>query len=118
MQNHPAPKPHRKIETKIEISADNNEALIGALKQLIFEVSIDRLPKSSVSGGYSYGWTITSTVDENQTHEQYAKELDAYLGSADFDSSCGAQDPIDDVVCMLPKNHVGKHAWELKRDYA
>lgn len=75
-------KPHRKIETKIEIDADDKESLIAALNQLLFEAQTDKFPMvSSINVGWSWSWNITTNLDMTQTHDGWAQELNNYLES-------------------------------------
>lgn len=73
------PAPRRRIEATIKIGADSWRDLQGALRCLETEVATDgRLSKWSVSGGFSFGWTVESSEDETITHDSWADANKAY----------------------------------------
>lgn len=71
--------PKRRIEVQISISADDYPALVRDLQRLTDEARKESFPTSSIMGGYSSGWVVTSQIDKEQTHESWANELEEYL---------------------------------------
>lgn len=72
--------PHRKIEIELKLSADTWRDVQAAFNILERDVAVSgELSTSSVSGGYSMGWILTSKVDENMTHEIWEAALNVYL---------------------------------------
>lgn len=73
-------EPHRKIEVELKISADSWRDVQAAFNMLERDIAVSgQLSTSSISGGCSVGWILTSKVDENMTHEIWEGELEAYL---------------------------------------
>ena len=75
--------PERKHIIDINIEADSEEELIAHLEHVLFTFKTSGISRSSVSGGYSTGHIITYRVNEDVTHESWAKALDEYLGRND-----------------------------------
>lgn len=72
--------PRRKILITAKIECDDWRSVSGALKQLLTEIAINgELPSTSVSGGYSSGWIVVSDVDGDMSHDQWARDLNAWL---------------------------------------
>jgi hypothetical protein len=75
-------KPRRRIELKLTISADNWDALRGALKSIQREIAISgSLSTSSVSGGYHYGWIYECSERPEITHKSFSEDLKVYLAA-------------------------------------
>ena len=76
-----AEKPQRRIEFKVEISADSIEDLTSYLRGLAFE--IDQGTRTGVCGGYSIGSIYETIEDDTITHESWEKKLNEYIDSLD-----------------------------------
>lgn len=74
-------QPHRRIVMRAKIEADTWDDLYGHLHSLVTEMAVNghKLSKQTISGGYSSGHIIVISEDEGMTHDQWAKDLDAYL---------------------------------------
>ncbi len=71
--------PRRRVVIKLEIGADTWEDAQYALNSLANDIAMRRsLPPWSVSGGYSVGWTLSSSEDETITHDSWAEANEAY----------------------------------------
>lgn len=70
--------PRRAFVFELKIGADTRNDLIGALRQLEFEIGAEQLTEGT-SGGYSSGYTYKLDVDESITHDGYFDALDRYL---------------------------------------
>ena len=75
--------PERRHVIEINIEADSEAALIEHLAHILFTFRARGISHSSVSGGYSTGHIITYRVNENVTHESWAKALNEHLGRND-----------------------------------
>lgn len=76
-------KPKRRVEFKLEVSADSIDELVSYLRNLAFE--IQRGTRTGVSGGYSTGAVYQTVEDESITHESWEKVLNEYLDTLDED---------------------------------
>jgi hypothetical protein len=75
-------KPHRAFTLRLEVEADDREALCGYLTNFVTELYMDKIT-SGVSGGYSAGATYSLTIDPGMTHERWVVDLEAYIASLD-----------------------------------
>lgn len=73
--------PHRRIVMMAKIEADSWDDLYGHLRSIMTEMACNgkRLPKLSISGGYSSGHIIGCFEDESIDHDKWAADLDAHL---------------------------------------
>jgi hypothetical protein len=71
--------PKRAVQFRIEIGADNMEALATALMNLSLLADRSQLSSHSVSGGYDSGYEHWLTVSEGPTHEEYVRQLNDWL---------------------------------------
>lgn len=84
-------KPRRRIVADIKIEADSWDALEGHLRSLLTDMVIhERLPVSSISGGYSSGHIISVDEDETITHESWEVELEAFIKRLDEERTAQA----------------------------
>ncbi len=74
-------KPKRRVEFKLEVSADSIDELVAYLRNLAFE--IQQGTRTGVSGGYSSGAVYQTVEDESITHESWEKTLNKYLDTLD-----------------------------------
>lgn len=72
-------KPHRKYHIVASIGGDTKEDLISNLRQLVFDVAEDIMPKRVASPTC----TFHIFVDEEQTPENYHKQLLEYIDYLD-----------------------------------
>ncbi|HVM38318.1 MAG TPA: hypothetical protein VM265_08030 [Sphingomicrobium sp.] len=74
-------KPRRRIVMLAKIQADSWDDLYGHLRNLTTQMCLSdkRLPRTSVSGGYSSGHIIVTDEDGSIDHNRWAADLDAYL---------------------------------------
>ena len=73
-------QPKRAITIKLEIGADDIDALEQAFDSIIFKMRMDDFPENVASGGYSWGGGYSCQRREI-THDQYFTELDKFLES-------------------------------------
>jgi hypothetical protein len=71
--------PKRAVQFRVEIGADNLDALAATLGHLSAQTYRGKLSSHSVSGGYDTGYEHWLTVSDEPTHEEYVKQLNAYL---------------------------------------
>lgn len=71
-------KPHRAYMLRLEVEADDLEALCGYLESFVTELYMGKVT-SGVSGGYSAGSVYSLTIDHGMTHELWARDLEAYI---------------------------------------
>ena len=73
-------KPHRRHTVKITIGADTMQAVAGELNHLAFLFSSEQVGEgNSVSAGGTSGSTTEHIIDPDMTHEQYFRDIDAWL---------------------------------------
>lgn len=71
--------PKRAVQFRIEIGADSLEALATTLMNLSIQADRHELSAHSVSGGYASGYEQWLTVSDGPTHDDYVKQLNAWL---------------------------------------
>lgn len=71
--------PKRAVQFRVEIQADDLDALAAALSHLSMQADRQRLSAHSVSGGYDSGYEHWLTVSDGPTHDDYVKQLNAWL---------------------------------------
>ena len=71
-------KPRRAYELQIKIGADDRNALLANLHDIVTSIATERTI-SSVSGGYSSSSFFELDIDETITHDAYFERLQAYL---------------------------------------
>lgn len=67
--------PKRAVQFRIEIGADNMEALATTLMNLSLLADRSQLSSHSVSGGYDSGYEHWLTVSDGPTHDEYVRQL-------------------------------------------
>jgi hypothetical protein len=73
-------KPRRRIVFLAKIEADSWRDLKATFHHLETEIAMhDKLPTSSISGGYSQGHIIVTSEDGSIDHDSWARELNEYL---------------------------------------
>jgi hypothetical protein len=76
-------KPRRRIEVKLTISADDWDALRGALDSIERQIAQNGgLPGTSISGGYDRGWILECSEKPEITHDSWYADLTAHLEGA------------------------------------
>ncbi|KAA0089296.1 hypothetical protein CIW54_07465 [Paraburkholderia sp. T12-10] len=73
--------PKRAVQFRVEIQADDLGALASALSHLSMQADRQRLSTHSVSGGYDSGYEHWLTVSDEPTHDEYVKQIKAWLES-------------------------------------
>lgn len=92
------PKPPRRaVVLTAEIQADSREELASALFNLSNQLSAGELRGPSViSGGYSSGYILHITENEEQTHDAWAMQVQEFLAAkreeADSGTSTGGDE--------------------------
>lgn len=71
--------PKRAVLFRVEIQADDLGALASALFNLSIRADRQELSAHSVSGGYDSGYEHWLTVSDEPTHDEYVKQLHAWL---------------------------------------
>lgn len=79
---HAASRPKRAYQFTIEVGADTPKEMVWALRQIIDHIE-DDISTNMISGSPSNGWVVTPNHTPGKTHEQYIKELNAYLGKGE-----------------------------------
>jgi hypothetical protein len=71
--------PKRAVQFRVEIQADDLDALARTLFNLQLRVDRGELSSYSVSGGYDSGYEHWLTVSDGPTHDEYVRQLNAWL---------------------------------------
>ena len=73
------PPPHRRLRLQVDLEADDLDTLTGALREIALDLHIeDREQRVRVSGGYSAGYDLTLTCDQEQTGDRFRQQLEAW----------------------------------------
>jgi hypothetical protein len=74
--------PHRAFRLKMEIEADDREALCGFLHSFVTSLYLDQI-STGVTGGYSAGGTYSLTIDPDMTRDRWEADLERYIAYID-----------------------------------
>jgi hypothetical protein len=77
------PAPKRALVLNIEIQADTDAALAGALRSFATDLALGDLSGHGVVCASSFGWTYRIQRDPAMTQERYFAELEAWLAERD-----------------------------------
>lgn len=77
-------KLRRRFELNLELGADSEEALLSALNQIHYELSVkeqnNQLSEVKIiSGGYASSWILLVNEDVGITNESYRREIEEWL---------------------------------------
>lgn len=73
-------RPHRRLEVKLNLNADDYEAILSTLRQILFDLDgLEGRGYSSVSGGPDASYILDIQFDPEVTHESYFEALNLYL---------------------------------------
>ncbi|MEX3933335.1 hypothetical protein AB4Y32_16280 [Paraburkholderia phymatum] len=71
--------PKRAVQFRVDIQADDMAALADTLLNLSIKADRGKLSEHSVSGGYDSGYEHWLTVSDEPTHDEYVRQLNAWL---------------------------------------
>jgi hypothetical protein len=71
--------PKRAVQFRVEIQADSLDELAITLFNLQIMVDRREMSSHSVSGGYGSGYEHWLTVSDEPTHDEYVRQLNAWL---------------------------------------
>lgn len=72
-------KPQRACILIAKIEADTPDEMASALERLAVEVQLGEVNGTKLSGGYSSGYIVDYRNNEEPTHDEYFKQLQAHL---------------------------------------
>ncbi|NML34927.1 hypothetical protein [Paraburkholderia antibiotica] len=75
--------PRRAVQFTLDLQADSIEALSSALYNLSNQIAARDMSRVCISGGYDSGYTFRLEVSEGPTHDEYVKQLNAWIEARD-----------------------------------
>jgi len=72
-------QPKRRVTLKIEIGGDTWADVSSALESIAHRIDTEGPITSSVSGGWSSGYTVIGIEDESQTGDKFREESAEYV---------------------------------------
>lgn len=84
--------PKRPYEMVLTIGADSLESMAGALRNITHEVYVmaergHNNPHNTTSGGVDSGYTYSLTRTDTADHEEYFKQIEAYLAGLEVEKA-------------------------------
>ena len=77
--------PQRQYDLTLHLGADDWEALLNALHQIEYCLTVKREEglhtADTVSGGYDSGWTLGLKHNPEMSHAEFSRALDEYIDS-------------------------------------